>query len=92
MAMFFGRLSAAEIKAHFTHVGWYFFVPVYLGLASETEEEQDGAEVAVRNGCPEWLMDVADAIFRVAVVVISTFNPDYEPMFPFRVTGRIIKD
>lgn len=98
MAMLFGRITPAEIKQHFTHVGWYFFVPVYLGLdgydhaSAEDEESGEGARVAVRNGYPEWLMDAADLLFGIAVAVRLKFDPDYEPMYPFRVTGTILKD
>jgi len=99
MAMFRGRLSREEIEEHFDHIGWYFFVPVYLSLGpgfdfdgdGSDDDEQEGAGVAVRNGYPEWLMDAADAIFSIAVIVRQLVDPDYEPMFPFKVTGRIVK-
>lgn len=93
MAIFHGRLSPSEIKQHFTHIGWYFFVPIYIGLESEEEDDVEAAPmVSVRNGCPEWLMDLADLIFGIAVVLRQLLDPDYEPLFPFRITGTIIKD
>lgn len=93
MALLYGRLSPDDIKRHFTHIGWYFFVPIYIGLDSEDEVDvEEAPNVSVRNGCPEWLMDAADLIFGIAVALRLKLDPDYEPLFPFRITGTILKD
>lgn len=78
----FKRMSRAEIREHFTHRGWYFFVPIYLTL-------DDCPKVSARNGVPEWLMDLAEAVFGACVFVRSLLDPDYEPLYPLRVTGEI---
>jgi hypothetical protein len=72
------------IAMKYTHKGWFFMCPVYLNA-------DDGEEMAVeaRHEWLEWWFDVNNWIFSVMVLIVSFFNPDYEPMFPFRVTGKL---
>lgn len=80
------RLSHEEIRKHFTHYGLFCgVIPVYVG-------DIDGEEctMAVRNWWPEWLMDAANALYRVAFTVMEIFNPDIEPGWPILLTGEIV--
>lgn len=85
MAMFGKHLiSAEEKRAWFTHKGWFAFCPVWLGNL-----DSDAPLVATRNGIPEIVMDAAEACIGLCIVVISLFNPDYEPLYPIRVSGEL---
>lgn len=53
MALIFGRLRKEEIQKGFDHYGIFMgVVPVYVG------EVHGECRLAVRNGVPEWWMDV----------------------------------
>ena len=71
-------------KVGFTHKGWFFLCPVYLN-----PEDGEGMDVAARYSWLEWWFDVNHWLFSIVVTIVSFFNPDYEPMFPFRVTGEL---
>ncbi|WP_268748035.1 hypothetical protein [Pseudomonas nitroreducens] len=38
---------------------------------------------------PEFALDLAEMVFGACCLVCSLFNPEFEPAYPFRVTGRI---
>ena len=73
-----------KAKDHFTHKGWFFMCPIYLNA-----DDGDGMDVAARFECLEWWFSVQEVFFKIMVFFIETFNEDYEPMFPFKVTGKI---
>jgi hypothetical protein len=84
MAIFRGRLTPEQIRTY-THYGRFLgLVPIYFA-----EEGADGCRLAVRNGWPEWLLDVANALFFVWCYVATTLVPDLEPRFPIVLTGEI---
>jgi hypothetical protein len=86
MAILFDRVPAAEIGTRYTHFGrFYGIVPVYLG-----DPFGPCPDVAVRNGWPDWLLDVADLLWSAAAWVHGLIDPDFDhPGFMFTVTGRI---
>lgn len=69
-----------------THKGWFFLCPIYLNA-----DEGEGMAVEARYWWLEWWLSVNDWIFNVMVFVKQTIDPDYVPMFPFRVTGIVKK-
>lgn len=88
MAMFFGRVTPEELRANFQHVGRMFgCVPVYIGDA-----ESDAPVIQVRNGWPDWLLDVAHAIVETMDGWRLATDPGYEPGFWFVIDGDIDHD
>ena len=77
-------LSKQEIRADFTHRGWFAFCPVYLA-----QEGDDGMRVCERNGIPAWWFGLAEICMALAITLLSMFSEDYEPKFGFIVTGEI---
>lgn len=75
-----------ELRTHFTHVGWLGICPVYIGAM----DDPDCAKLATRNGIPEWVMDLSEALLGLAMLVRSTLNPAIEPLYPIRVTGELV--
>lgn len=81
----FGKLTDAEIYAEFTHVGMFCgLVPVYMTL-------DDTPNVAVKNGYPDFLLDIVSFIWQVANMAASYTDPNFEPGFNFDVIGEIDK-
>lgn len=81
----FSRLSKDQIRKDYDHYGRMFgLVPVYIGDA-----EGPSPRVCVRNWWPEWLLDVGEAIFGACVWVKTAMDPEYEPMYPIVLTGKI---
>lgn len=85
MSVFFNRVPASELGTTFTHYGLFCgCVPVYLGAL-----DTDCPAVAARNGVPEFALDLAEMVFGACCLVCSLLNPEFEPTYPFRVTGSI---
>lgn len=74
-------------KQDFKYKGWFFACSVYLNL-----DNDDGAEVAARLECLEWWFTVNSVICNFMINMNSMLDPDYEPAFPFRITGEIKHD
>lgn len=72
---------------NYTHKGWFFLCPVYLN-----PDEGEGMAVDARRPWLDWWFSVNELIFGLTVCIMTAINPEYEPMFPFRVTGEIDKD
>jgi len=77
-------LSPQEIRADFTHHGWFAFCPVYLG-----EDGPDGVKVCERNGIPSWWFGLAEVFMGLVIFLISAVDHDYEAQWGFIVTGEI---
>lgn len=88
MAIFFDRVPKHDLGTRYTHVGlFYGFVPVYIG------DPFGCPDIAVRNGWPDWLLDLGDALFGMAVWANQLLDPTWEnPGFFFKVTGEIVPD
>ncbi|HHK8526234.1 hypothetical protein [Vibrio parahaemolyticus] len=83
MAMFKHRLTSQQIEQDYTHYALLFgVVPIYFN------ESNNG--VCVRNGWPEWLLDLFQAMFDSYCVIVTTINPELDPMFPIKL-GKEIK-
>jgi hypothetical protein len=79
------RLSRASIERDYTHYGWLFgCVPVYLAMI-----EGASPRIVVRNGCPDWLLDVAEEIYFIVAHFRSRRNPDYQVRIPLAITEEI---
>lgn len=71
------------MKMKRTHKGlMYGIVPVYLDF---TIPQCPGVEGRLW-GC-EALLTACDLIFEMSCYLISLADPDFEPMFPIKITG-----
>jgi hypothetical protein len=70
-------------EADFTHKGWFFMCPIYLNA-----DDGEGMSVAARWECLEWWFTVNAFICDCVNYLLESINPEYEPHFPFRVTGK----
>jgi hypothetical protein len=84
MAMF-QRMSDSYIKEHFTHYGIFCgVVPIYM-------TDSDMPDIAVRNGYPDFLLDIVAFAWQVMSIVAEFVVKDYEPGFLFEMYGEIEK-
>ncbi|OCH31313.1 hypothetical protein A6E13_01930 [Aliivibrio fischeri] len=82
MAIFKHRLTKQQIEQDYTHYAFLFcVVPIYFNYKTSA--------VCVRNGCPEWLLDMFQAFFDLYCVIATSINPELEPMFPIKLTKEI---
>jgi len=65
-----------------THKGWFFLCPIYLNA-----DDGEGMDVEAKYSWLEWWFTCNAFVFDIAVTVMLAINPDYEPVFPFQVTG-----
>jgi len=73
------------IDPAFTHRGWFGVCPIYLdGLG-------DGPVLAPRHWIFEPLLWISEAAFALANFWLSATDPEFEPGFPIRVTGLIVR-
>ena len=81
----FHRLSPDSIERDFTHYGWLFgCVPVYVSKIGNASPQ-----IAVLNGCPDWLLDVAEEIYLILAQIRRTRDPNYELRIPLAITREI---
>lgn len=71
-------------KTDLTHKGWFFFCPVYLNA-----DDGDGMEVEARHPWLDWWFDANEIIFGAIATTMMYFDEDYEPEYPFTVTGKL---
>lgn len=82
MAVFKHRLTQQQIEQEYTHYALLFgVVPIYFN-------EHTNA-VCVRNWWPEWLLDFFEGLFAVYCEVVTSIDPEFEPMFPIKLTQKI---
>jgi len=75
----FQRIHKDVLHAQFTHYGLFAgFVPVYVG------DPEGECRVAVRNWWPEWLLDFANALHGLYVMLSGRDAP-----FMIKLTGAI---
>lgn len=67
-----------------THKGWFLFCPVLLDMA---DDECPG--VWARWWWLEPMLSVAHAMQATMIWMLSAMNPDYEPTFMLKVTGKV---
>lgn len=81
----FNRLPDAVIRRNFQHYGLMFgFVPVYVGDA-----DSEAPKIEVRNGWPDWLLDVGQGLWNSFSMFRQLIDPFYEPTFMIKLMGRI---
>lgn len=83
----FQHIPPDQLRAHFRYRGWFLgLVPVYVGEVGHPQ----GPNVAVRNGVPEWALDLAHVLWGAFVSVAGLVNPmAYQAPFPIKITGRL---
>ena len=75
------------IPRQFTHYGWFFWVPIYIGgMDTETPD------VAPRWWCPNFVLTGTLNLFQGFAMLMCFLDDDFEPLFPFRITGKIEHD
>lgn len=68
----------------YRYKGWFGLCPVYIsGLASEAPH------LAERHVIFLPLMWLSEFMFSVCFSVMGWFDPDYEPAWPIRITGKL---
>ena len=80
----FHRLTKEQILEDFDNYGFmHGIVPIYVG--------DPGGEnrVAVRNWCPEFVMDVMGFIHEIAAMALQTINPEFQPFYTIKVGKKI---
>lgn len=77
-------MSEQEAQLEYTHIGWIGLCPVYIG-----DLDKEGPCVKVRYPWLEYWLDFNDWLIGFAIWCYSAMNPDWEPMFPIRITGKI---
>lgn len=83
MAVLKHRLSKKQIESEYTHYALMFcIVPIYFN--------ENTNAVCTRNWWPEWLFDLFAALFDLYCIVVTTINPEVEPLFPIKI-GKPIK-
>ena len=82
----FRRISKKELVENFDHYGFmYGIVPAYVGdLYGDTR-------IAVRNWCPEVVLDIMTVVFDVSASIIQSVSPEYVPMHMVKITGKMYK-
>lgn len=83
----FQHIPPDQLRAHFRYRGWFCgLVPVYVGALRGV----DGPNVAVRNGVPEWTLDLAHLAWGAFCHVAELLNPEAAQVgFPIKITGRL---
>lgn len=70
----------------YTHKGWFFMCPVYLNA-----NEGDGMRVEARHPWFEWWFTVNQWLHEASCYLCDCMGIDYQPGFPFRITGELKK-
>ena len=69
-----------------THKGlMYCIVPIYIDRTLDPSPGIQG-----RNLFCDLLLDLADVVFDFAAMCMSYLDPEYEPMFFFKITEELI--
>jgi hypothetical protein len=68
----------------FTHKGWFMWCPIKIA-----EPDSHAPTVAARWLILEPWFTVNEAWQALMIFVLSSLNPDYEPMFMLKITGEI---
>ena len=81
----FGQIPKEELGTKYTHYGWFAgLCPVYLAdLGSEAPT------IVERNWVPAIWLSIATELFGAAILLRSTLDERYEPMWPVAITGEI---
>ncbi len=81
----FHPIPKEMLGREFTHYGWMMFAPIYIGGF----EDEGEPHIAVRNWCPEWVLDFAEALNRAWFEIIWAMGSDAEYGAAFVVGGPI---
>jgi hypothetical protein len=68
---------------NFQYKGWFFLCPVYLNLYD------DHVETVARVPWLEWWFFINATIAEGMIAILTKTNPQYEPSFPFCITGEV---
>lgn len=67
-----------------THKGWFGICPVYFA-----DLETDAPLVVERHWIFVPLMLLSEAIFYLAFTAWGMIDPDFEPQWPLKITGKL---
>jgi hypothetical protein len=70
----------------FTHKGWFMWCPIKVA-----NPDSDAPVLAARWLILEPWFTVNEAWQNLMIFVLSTINPEFEPMFMFKITGELKK-
>lgn len=68
----------------FTHKGWFLLCPIYIA-----DLDTDAPFIHPRHWSLMAWMLVNEALLATFLFVRSMMDPDYEPLFPIKVTGEL---
>lgn len=68
----------------FTHKGWMLFCPIKLANVESGEPT-----IAARWAPLEYLLDAAQGVQGLVILLCSLCLVDYEPHFYFKITGEL---
>ena len=69
----------------FTHVGWLSFCPVLIG-----DTHTGNPVVRARKPWLQPLLHLAVGVQSLAIGVCSLMNPNWEPVWNIRITGKLV--
>ena len=72
--------------AEFTHKGWFGICPVYMRNDPDTEDCMEAVERSLIFYPLFWL---SGEVYILIIMLKTDADPDYEPSFPFLVTGEL---
>ena len=79
------RLTKDEIKKDYDSYGLFIgILPVYIG------DIHGECRLSERNWIPEIAFDIVEGLFGVFCEVSCIINPDFDPVFPIKITGRLV--
>lgn len=68
----------------FTHYGWFGLCPILI-----SGHDTDLPTFQPRYDYTDWLFDFSDWMFDRCNDILSWLNEDYEPGFPYRISGKL---
>ncbi|QOF67329.1 hypothetical protein IFE17_09885 [Actinobacillus sp. GY-402] len=87
MALFKYLTKEKAIKKGFTHKGKLFGVPVFIA-----DLDSPAPEIIAGNFVPEWVLDIAEALYFTVEAYVERDNPEYEPGYKILVTEELKPD
>lgn len=83
----FQHIQPEDMARHFRYRGWFCgIVPVYVGDLQSV----NGPAVSVRNGIPEWTLDLVHVLWDGLLGLVLMVNPAHQDSgWPIKITGRL---
>lgn len=68
----------------FTHKGWFLLCPI-----KAADPFGKSPCLAARWSALDWWFDLNEGLQNSMIAFLTLVNPDYEPMWMFRITGEL---